>query len=104
MTEVIEGTGRAIPLPDELRGFLPAQGSVELQRDAPGKVHDFHRHPVDEVLLILEGSLAFTWDTGSRLCRAGDRIVLPAGTLHRSEATGEGAVYAIFVTPPAPGA
>ena len=100
MTEVIKGFGQAGPLPADLLAFLPAQGSIELQRDVPGKVHDFHRHTVDEVLFVIAGSLVFNWEGESQLCRPGDRIVLPAGTLHRSEAMEEGAVYAILTSPP----
>jgi len=37
--------------------LLPAQGCVELQRDAAGKVHPFHTHPVDEILVIVSGRL-----------------------------------------------
>jgi quercetin dioxygenase-like cupin family protein len=75
---------------------------VELQRDAAGKVHHFHTHPVDEILFIISGRLNFKWEGGGeRICGAGDTILLPAGTLHQSEALDEGAVYAIATRPPA---
>jgi len=76
------------------------QGSVELQRDAAGKVHHFHTHPVDEILVIISGRLNFMWEGGERICRAGDTIMLPAGTLHQSEALDD-TIYAIATRPPA---
>jgi len=77
---------------------FPEQGCVELQRDAAGKVHHFHTHPVDEILVIISGRLNFMWEGGERICGAGDTILLPAGTLHQSEALDGGAVYAIANT------
>jgi quercetin dioxygenase-like cupin family protein len=47
--------------------------------------------------------LNFIWDGGERICNPGDTILLPAGTLHQSEALDE-AIYAIATRPPAAGA
>ena len=99
MTKIVKSAAPVIPIPDELRSLLPAQGCVELQRDVPGKVHDFHSHQVDETLLVLDGALTFAWDGGTRLCQAGDRILLPAGARHKSEAMESGAIYAIAIAP-----
>jgi quercetin dioxygenase-like cupin family protein len=63
-------------------------------------VHHFHTHPVDEILVIIKGALKFEWEGGERICRPGDTILLPAGTLHQSEALDE-AIYAIATRPPA---
>ena len=102
MTRIVKATEPASSLPPELLLMLPDQGSIELQRDQPGKIHDFHRHSVDEVLYIIKGALTFTWDEGACLCEPGDRIQLPAGTLHKSEAAESGAVYAILTLPSSP--
>jgi len=40
------------------------------------------------------------WEGGERICRAGDTIMLPAGTLHQSEALDD-TIYAIATRPPA---
>ena len=80
--------------------LLPEQGCIELQHDAAGKVHSFHTHPVDEILVIISGRLNFTWDSGERIVSAGDTIFLPAGTIHKSEALEGGTVYAIATRPP----
>ncbi|WP_372002760.1 cupin domain-containing protein [Tistrella mobilis] len=86
-------------LPDLIRALMPEQGAVEVQRDQPGKEHAWHAHPVDETLVILEGSLRFYWaaepGTTETVCRQGDVIRLPAGIRHGSVALEGGAVYLI---------
>ena len=101
MTRIITATKTKLTIDPTILALLPTQGSIELQRDAAGKVHHFHTHPVDEILVIISGRLNFKWEDGERVCRAGDTIFLPAGTLHQSEALAEGAVYAIATRPPA---
>lgn len=100
MTRIIAGTKTEFSIDPAILALLPAQGCVELQRDAQGKVHHFHTHPVDEILVIIKGALKFEWEGGERICRPGDTILLPAGTLHQSEALDE-AIYAIATRPPA---
>jgi quercetin dioxygenase-like cupin family protein len=101
MTEIIAGTKTEFAIDPDILALLPAQGCVELQRDAAGKVHHFHTHPVDEILVIIKGALKFEWEGKSRIVRPGDIIKLPAGTLHQSEALEGGAIYAIATRPPA---
>jgi quercetin dioxygenase-like cupin family protein len=101
MTTIIPADKREFSIDPAILDLLPAQGSVELQRDAAGKVHPYHTHPVDEILLIISGRLVFKWEDGERICGAGDTILLPAGTLHQSEALEGGAIYAIATRPPA---
>jgi quercetin dioxygenase-like cupin family protein len=84
-----------IPIPPLFGKALPEQGSVELQRDAPGKEHAWHEHPVDETIIILEGGLVFYWEEGRQICQPGDVIHLPAGSRHGSIALGAGATYLI---------
>ena len=102
MTQIIAGTKTEFSIDPAILDLLPKQGSIELQRDAAGKVHQFHTHPVDEILVIISGTLNFVWEGGERICRAGDTIMLPAGTLHQSEALDD-AIYAIATRPPATG-
>jgi quercetin dioxygenase-like cupin family protein len=101
MTQIIEARATEIAIDPAILNLLPEQGSIELQHDAAGKVHHFHTHPVDEVLMIISGRLNFIWDGGERIVAAGDTILLPAGTLHQSEALEGGAIYAIATQPPA---
>src|SRR6202158_1887544 len=100
MTQIIAGTKTEFAIDPAILELLPTQGSVELQRDGAGKGHHFHIHPVDEILVIISGRLNFMWEGGERICRPGDTIMLPAGTLHQSEALDD-AIYAIATRPPA---
>jgi quercetin dioxygenase-like cupin family protein len=100
MTEIIAGTKTEFAIDPVILDLLPTQGCVELQRDAAGKVHAFHTHPVDEILVIVSGRLKFQWEGGEQICRPGDTIMLPAGTLHQSEALDD-AIYVIAMRPPA---
>ena len=100
MTTIIPADRKEFSIDPAILDLLPTQGSVELQRDAAGKVHHYHTHPVDEILLIISGKLVFKWQDGERICSAGDTILLPAGTLHQSEALEGGAIYAIATRPP----
>ena len=102
MTQIIEGRKTEFAIDPAILNLLPEQGSIELQHDAAGKVHRFHTHPVDEILMIISGRLNFMWEGGERICGAGDTILLPAGTLHQSEALDD-AIYAIATRPPAAG-
>ena len=52
MTRIIAGTKTEFAIDPAILDLLPAQGSVELQHDGAGKVHHFHTHPVDEILMI----------------------------------------------------
>ena len=103
MTQIIAGTKTEFSIDPAILDLLPTQGSVELQRDASGKVHHFHTHPVDEILVIIKGALKFEWEGETRICGPGDTIMLPAGTLHQSEALDGGVIYAIATRPPAAG-
>jgi len=84
-----------ISLAEGLKALLPSQGCIEVQRDAPGKEHRTHSHPTDETLIIVEGAMTVYADGVETLCTKGDVIDLPAGTVHGSTASSEGAVYLI---------
>lgn len=80
--------------------YAPEQGGIEYQRDLPGKVHDWHSHDVHERLVVLSGSMSLSWlDPHGQVRHAdvvgGDRIELPAGTVHRSVADADGCRYLI---------
>ena len=92
--------GRALPLADAVHTLLPPTGSVEVQRDTPGREHAEHQHPTPETLLIVDGAITFWWrDADGQRQEApagpGDRLLLPAGTRHGSVAGDQGCVYVI---------
>ncbi|VEJ44889.1 cupin domain-containing protein [Bartonella vinsonii] len=80
---------------DILKMMLPEQGSIEIQRDLPRRIHDWHTHEVDETLLIIEGELDFFYREKCITCTLGNVIHLPANTKHKSIAADVGCIYAI---------
>ncbi|WP_208440748.1 cupin domain-containing protein [Bartonella raoultii] len=80
---------------DILKMMLPKQDSIEIQRDSPEKIHDWHTHKVSETLLIIKGELDFFCSEKCITSTPGDMIHLPANTRHKSVATDTGCIYAI---------
>jgi quercetin dioxygenase-like cupin family protein len=76
----------------QLRRVLAAEGLAHVAGDVsmttwsnePGAVYDAHRHGYDKVLLVDEGSIRFALPELGRDVdlNAGDRLDLPARTLH----------------------
>jgi quercetin dioxygenase-like cupin family protein len=57
---------------------------------APGKGHDFHKHPdQEEVLLVLAGKLEQWIDREQRILGPGDSAFIPPGVVHASFNAGE---------------
>ena len=87
--------GDPISLESAVKSLLPQTGAVEVQRDTPEREHKTHTHPTDETLLIVDGGITFTANGKRFHCRSGDRILLPAKTVHSSIAGEGGCLYAI---------
>jgi quercetin dioxygenase-like cupin family protein len=91
---------RRIPLQREdlsVPGREVVQVRVEL--DA-GVEFGRHRHPGDEIVNVLEGSLEYTLDGEPPVTlQAGDVLFIPAGTVHsaRNVGTGNGAELATYI-------
>jgi len=93
-------TGQALGLTEAVHALLPTTGSVEVQRDTPGREHAEHEHPTPETLLVVDGGITFWWKDAAGERRTapagpGDRLMLPAGTRHGSVAGDHGCVYVI---------
>ncbi len=87
--------GAPLPLERAVMELLPETGSVEVQRDTPHREHPTHRHATDETLLVLDGEITFAWNGEQSTCSPGDRLLLPAGTVHSSVAGERGCLYLI---------
>jgi quercetin dioxygenase-like cupin family protein len=58
---------------------------------APGKGHNFHKHPdQEEVLLIVAGTVEQWVDRERRILGPGDSAFVPKGVVHASFNAGEG--------------
>lgn len=59
-----------------------------------------HRHPFDEIRIVLEGEMVFNVAGNQLLLRAGDRLEIPANTKHSHATTATGPSLSICVHRP----
>jgi mannose-6-phosphate isomerase-like protein (cupin superfamily) len=67
---------------------IGARVSVIAVDAAPGRGPSLHRHPYEEVFVVLEGEATFTLGEEQRVARAGEVVVAPAGVPHAFTNTG----------------
>jgi quercetin dioxygenase-like cupin family protein len=65
-------------------------------RDAPGEAYEPHMHDADQTLYLVEGSLELVVGGKNHSLHPGDRLELPAFTVHSAKAP-SGATYIIGV-------
>jgi quercetin dioxygenase-like cupin family protein len=79
-----------------LRDILMRDGfDVFRWEDPPDARYSAHSHDHDESLWVLEGEITFGADGKELRLVAGDRLMLPAGTVHTARSGGTGATYLI---------
>ena len=54
-----------------------------------------HDHPHDESLWVVRGEITFVVDGEALALRPGDRLMLPAGTVHAARVGPQGATYLV---------
>jgi quercetin dioxygenase-like cupin family protein len=81
---------------EELRRRLEAEGfSVWSWTDGPGATYAPHTHDEDESLWVVAGEITFGADNRELRLGPGDRLMLPAGTVHTARAGDAGAMYLV---------
>ncbi len=85
------------PTDAALRAELAAAGlEIFSWSDPPGATYTPHRHDHDETIVLVAGEMTFTIDGRDyTLGCPGDRLLLPAGTVHGARAGVAGATYLI---------
>ena len=73
--------------------------SIIRQRQQPGGGNPAHFHDRQEVLLVLDGSVAVTMDGETVTLRTGDTLIVPAKTAHQLANTGETEAEWLLVAP-----
>jgi quercetin dioxygenase-like cupin family protein len=72
---------------------------------APGKGHDFHKHPdQEEVIYVVAGQVEQWVDREKRILGPGDSAFLPAGMVHASFNAGGGDANIVAILGPCTGA
>lgn len=94
--EVIPWNGGPPPMEEALRQRLTAEGfEVFRWRDTAGTDYQPHSHDHDESLWVVEGEMTFGAAGREFHLRAGDRLMLPKGTIHTAHAGVGGVTYLI---------
>ncbi len=99
----IAGAQQGIKRTDLQRQDLSAPGRevIQVRVDlAPGVAFGRHRHPGEEIIYVLEGSLQYEIDGKAPVTlKAGDVLFIPAGTIHaaRNVGTDNAAELATYV-------
>jgi quercetin dioxygenase-like cupin family protein len=94
--ERIAWQGTTAPTEAALRARLETEGfSAFAWRDAPGASYDAHSHDHDESLWVVDGEITFGVAGREYRLGAGDRLMLPRGTVHTARAGAGGAHYLI---------
>lgn len=89
-----EGPSR--PRVQALRERLEAEGFRVFEwEDAPGAVYPPHSHACDESIWVVRGRITFEAGGRKLYLEPGDRLMLPAGTVHSAVAGPQGAAYLI---------
>ncbi len=84
------------PVESDLRRRLAADGfDVMIWSDPAHRTYAPHSHDHDESLWCLRGSITFRIAGCDYPLHAGDRLILPRGTIHTAEAGEDGATYLI---------
>lgn len=79
-----------------LRAGLASEGcSVFEWSDAAGAEYQPHRHDHDESIWLVRGEMTFTAAGRTLRLAAGDRLMLPKGTVHGARAGARGATYLV---------
>ena len=94
--EVITWNGEAAPSETDLRQRLEDEGfDVFHWRDEAGAYYQPHSHGHDESLWVLDGEMTFSAAGREFRLGAGDRLMLPRGTIHTARAGTDGVTYLI---------
>jgi len=104
MTEAFEGSFSGLPADSpypgiERRTFDSDQATVNRYDFDPGATFPRHRHPQEQITLVVQGSLDLTVGDRSRSLAAGDYSVLPADVEHGITAGGSGASFVAMIVP-----
>jgi quercetin dioxygenase-like cupin family protein len=90
MMDIVRWARAKKPTLEELKRMLKSEGlDSELYADPPGVKYGRHKHDFDDFVVIVEGVMKIATDEHEWTLRPGDRIDIPANTLHRAEMLGK---------------
>ena len=88
--DIIPWHKKTKPTQQELESMLKAQGhACELYSDKAGTKYGRHQHDFDDFVVIVAGKMKLGTDSGVWVMNPGDRVDLPAHTIHWAEVMGK---------------
>ena len=88
--DVVRWPGPKKPTLDELKRKLKGEGlESEIYTDRPGVKYGRHKHDFDDFVVIVEGKMKIATEGHEWTLGPGDRLDIPANTLHRAEVLGK---------------
>lgn len=81
---------RVVPTKEQVKMIFHAEGLEPYEEiyEPQQKISE-HRHPFNEIRMVVEGELFLNISGNQLLLRAGDRIEIPSNTKHETMARGE---------------
>lgn len=78
-----------LPTPQQMALMLESEGLEPIEERLPvGTSIQDHRHPFDEVRIVVKGEMHLDIAGNKMLLRAGDRVMIPANTKHAKRVDG----------------
>ena len=94
---------RATVLPNEaqIRMIFESEGlNPTTETYSPGDAVKEHRHPFDEVRIIISGQIQYNVAGNRLLLRTGDRIEIPSNTKHETRVDGAEPCVSLYARKP----
>ncbi len=90
-----------LPSAEQVRMIFEGEGLLPSEESLPAKatIAD-HRHPFDEVRMVISGAMLMNISGNQILLRAGDRIDIPANTRHSKSSNGDETCVCIVAQKP----
>ena len=91
----------ALPSKEQIKMIFQAEGLEPEEEVYPptSKVIE-HRHPFDEIRMVVSGQIFCNVSGNRLLLRAGDRIVIPSNTKHETLVEGSDPCVSIYARKP----
>jgi quercetin dioxygenase-like cupin family protein len=90
IVDIIPWDKKSKPSLAELKSILNAERlECDLYSDPPGMKYGRHKHDFDDFVVIVSGQMKLGTDDGVWTMNPGDRINLPANTVHWAEVIGK---------------
>jgi quercetin dioxygenase-like cupin family protein len=87
---VLRWQAPVLPTPEQIKMIFEGEGLEATEETFPPKsVIADHRHPFDEVRMVVSGAMFLNIAGNQLLLRAGDRIEIPANTRHSKSTDGD---------------